>query len=254
MQKRKKGAILVYSNAETLGLSAARIFAESAGAAVEARDRFVVALSGGSSPATLYRTLAEIPWSESVPWDRTHVFWGDERCVPEDDPRSNALMAFELLLSHVPVPRDQIHPISCYRSPADAAAVYEALITDLFGPNTPAFDLILLGLGENGHTASLFPGDPILDEKKRLAKELYLPDQDIFRVSLTAPLINRARKIMFLVFGSKKAHVLHEVLEGPYEPRRLPAQLIQPDDGELMWLVDEEAAGELKERGKKATG
>jgi 6-phosphogluconolactonase len=247
MQERKKGVIQVCSNAETLSWLAADLFVDTAAAAVKARDRFVVALSGGSSPAGLYRNLREKPLCTNVPWERTHVFWGDERCVPEDDPRNNARMAFDLLLNHVPVPRNQVHPISCERSPQKGAAAYEMLIKDFFAPHTPSFDLILLGLGENGHTASLFPYNPILDEKERLVRELYLADQDMFRVSLTAPLLNQARKVVFLVYGANKSHVLREVLEGPYEPRRLPAQLIQPTSGELIWLVDEQAASELRE-------
>jgi 6-phosphogluconolactonase len=248
MQERKKGVIQVCSNAETLSWSATDLFVETAEAAVKARDRFVVALSGGSSPAGLYRNLRKTPWSEKVPWDKTHVFWGDERCVPEDDPRNNARRALGLLLNHVPVPRNQVHPISCERSPQKGAAAYEMLIKDFFAPHTPSFDLILLGLGENGHTASLFPYNPILDEKERLVRELYVSDQDMFRVSLTAPLINQARKVVFLVYGANKSRVLHEVLEGPHEPRRLPAQLIQPTSGELMWLVDEQAASGLERR------
>jgi 6-phosphogluconolactonase len=245
MPKRKKSVILVCSNAETLSSSAADLFIESAKTAVESQNRFVVALSGGSSPGGLYRTLTQAPWREKVPWDKTHIFWGDERCVPDDDPRSNARMAFDLLLNHVPAPRNQVHPISCDRSPSEAAKEYEFLIKDFFVPHLPSFDLILLGLGENGHTASLFPGNPILDEKERLTKELYLPDQKMYRVSLTAPVINLAKRVVFLVFGRKKAHVLKEVLEGPYEPHRLPAQLVQPEEGELVWLVDVSATEEL---------
>jgi 6-phosphogluconolactonase len=175
-----------------------------------------------------------------------HFYWGDERCVPADDPQSNARMALDLLLKHVPVPRTHIHPLSCERAPSEAAWAYEAAIRDFFAPEAPCFDLILLGLGENGHTASLFPDDPILDEQARLVKELYVPEQNLHRVSFTAPLINQAAHVVFLVHGSTKAQVLKDVLQGPYEPRRLPAQLISPVKGELVWLVDRDAASRLE--------
>ncbi|HMK34919.1 MAG TPA: 6-phosphogluconolactonase [Desulfomonilaceae bacterium] len=245
MHGHESGEIQVYSSAQILGSSAADLFVETAQTAVEERGRFSVALSGGSSPLELYTFLVRKSWSEKVPWRKTHVFWGDERCVSLNDSRSNAGSALQLLLAYVPVPGSHIHPILCQSSPKEAAADYEKLIKDFFVGQMVRFDLIILGLGENGHTASLFPEHPVLDETKHLVKEVFLSASEVQRVTLTAPAINQAARVVFLVHGAHKAQVLHDVLEGAPEPRLLPAQLIRPSNGELLWLVDEQAAAKL---------
>jgi 6-phosphogluconolactonase len=181
-----------------------------------------------------------------VPWENTHVFWGDERCVPSDDARSNERMAREALLDHVPIPASQIHPIQCVHAPNQVARQYEALLRTFFAEQPPRFDLVLLGLGENGHTASLFPGTPVLDERERWVADVYVAEQNLYRITLTAPLINQAALVVFLVAGNTKARVLSEVLEGLRDIHRLPAQLIQPTKGDLRWLVDRPAADMLK--------
>ena len=233
----------IFADLNALSAAAARIFAEQAEKAIQARGQFSVALSGGSTPRRTYELLAEPPFRDGVPWTKTHVFWGDERCVPADDPRSNYRMAREALLDHLPIPPEQIHPIPCAQQPLTAAERYETALRGFFGERPPRFDLVFLGLGANGHTASLFPGTPVLQERQRWVAEVYVAEQDLFRVTLTAPLLNQAAVVVFLIAGVAKAAVLREILEGPQDPTRLPAQLIRPTDGELRWLVDQAAAG-----------
>jgi len=234
-----------YPDLESLSEAAAGLFARLAEAAVKTRGRFSVALSGGGTPRQAYEILARPPFREQLPWDRTHVFWGDERCVDPKDPRSNARLAREALLDHVPLPRTQIHPFLCHPSPGAGAREYEVLLRDFFGKAPPRLDLVLLGLGENGHTASLFPDDAALDEQEHWTAAVYVPGEGLHRVTLTPVLINRAALVAFLVAGAAKAGVLREVMQKPRDPRRLPAQLINPESGELYWLVDRESAGQL---------
>ncbi|MEW6660343.1 MAG: 6-phosphogluconolactonase [Thermodesulfobacteriota bacterium] len=235
-----------YPDLETLSRAAAQLFARQAEQAVKVRARFSVALSGGQTPRRTYEILAQPPFRDQVPWEQTHVFWGDERCVAPDDPRSNARLAREAFLERVPLPPAQIHPISCIGSPATAAREYAALLRQFFEAGPPRFDLIFLGLGEDGHTASLFPYDRALEERRRWTAAVYVPAQDLHRVTLTATVINQARVVAFLVAGGAKAGVLREVMQKPRDPWRLPAQLIKPEPGELYWLVDREAAGQLR--------
>ena len=235
----------VYPDLESLSRAAAALLVKQANLAVAARGRFSVALSGGNTPRRTYELLAAPPLVDQAPWDRVHVFWGDERCVPLSDPRSNARMAKEAWLDRVPIPVGQIHPLNCANDPAAAARQYEAQLREFFAGQPPIFDLVLLGLGDDGHTASLFPGLPVLAESQRWAAAVSVPGQDLYRVTLTAPLINQAAMVAFLVAGGAKAGVLREVLHGPPDPARLPAQLIQPHRGELRWLVDLAAAGSI---------
>ncbi len=239
----------VFKNADELSEKATTIFCHAAQEAVEKSGRFTVALTGGSSPAKLYELLTRSPYKESIAWDRTYVFWGDERWVPLTDEKSNAKMAFETLLNHVPVPKDQIFPMWSEAKPEEFALKYEEQLRNCLG-ETPRFDLVLLGIGDDGHTASLFPGTEVLHEQERLVKAYYLSPQSMYRITLTAPCINAAKKIIFMVFGEKKAPALHEVLEGAYNPDKYPAQLIKPNNGELLWIADESAAQQLKVAGK----
>ena len=237
--------IRTYRDLEAVSRAAAERFVEQAVNAVSARGRFAVALSGGETPRRLYNLLAEPPIREKIQWKAVHVFWGDERCVPTSDPRSNVRMAQLALLDHVPLPAENIHPIPCSRSPREAAAQYEDEIKAFFGTASPAFDLVLLGLGDNAHTASLFPHTPVLDEKDRWVAEVYVSEQDMHRVTLTAPIINQARKVLFLVSGQGKAKALKQVLQGPFRPHDFPAQLIRTKAGHAFWLVDRDAAAKL---------
>lgn len=237
--------IEVYPDLEALSRAAAALLVKQANLAVAARGRFSVALSGGATPRRTYELLAAPPWVDQAPWGRVHVFWGDERCVPLGDPRSNARLAKEAWLDHVPIPGDQIHPLDCTRDPAATARQYEAQLRGFFAGQPPRLDLVLLGLGDNGHTASLFPGTTVLAERERWAAEVSVAGQDFHRITLTAPIINQAAMVVFLVAGKSKAGVLREVLHGPRDPARLPAQLIQPQNGDLLWLTDLEAAAQL---------
>ena len=237
--------IRIFNDLETLSLAAAEMFAELANQAVATRGRFCVALSGGNTPRRLYEILANSPLRERIRWESTYIFWGDERCLPANDSRSNALMARKTLLDHVSVPANHIHPIHGDLSPALAAAQYETELRDFFGAQPPFFDLILLGLGDNAHTASLFPHTSVLDEKEHWVKEVYVAEQGMYRVTLTAPLINQANEVIFLVSGADKALALQSVLEGAYQPHELPAQLIRPNGAHPIWLVDKAASHKL---------
>jgi 6-phosphogluconolactonase len=235
----------VYPDLESLSRAAAALLVKQANLAVAARGRFSVALSGGATPRRTYELLAASPLKDQAPWSRVHVFWGDERCVPLNDSRSNARLAKEAWLDLVPIPADQIYPMDCAQDPAAAARQYEAKLREFFAGQPPILDLVLLGLGEDGHTASLFPGAAVLKEGERWAAAVHVAEQDLYRVTLTAPLINQAAVVAFLVAGGAKAGVLREVLHGPRNPARLPAQLIQPHHGELLWLTDLAAAARL---------
>ena len=207
------------------------------------RGRFTIALSGGSTPQPIYARLATADYSERIVWEKVHVFFGDERCVPPDDARSNYHMAREALLDRVALPAENVHRIRGEDDPALEALRYEQDIARLYhSASFPAFDLVLLGLGGNGHTASLFPGTAALRERERWMVAQYVEVMTAWRVTLTAPLINAARHVAFLVEGASKAQMLWNVLEGPYQPDVWPAQLIQPVSGELHWLVDAAAA------------
>jgi 6-phosphogluconolactonase len=230
---------------ESVCREAAALFVRQAQLSVTHRERFAVALSGGHTPRCLYEILAGPPFRDKVAWEKTHVFWGDERCVPADDRRSNALMTRQVLLDHVSVPPDQIHPILCHEKPTKSAKQYSNLLHDFFSSGPPVFDMILLGLGENGHTASLFPQAEILKDQTAWTASIYVKEQDMHRVTLMPAVINRARLVVFLVSGGSKASALKEVLTEPFDPFRLPAQLVRPQTGELVWLVDKAATAQL---------
>lgn len=238
----------IFKDPQELSKAAAEMFVKTAREAVQERGKFTVALTGGSSPAHMYQLLAQKPYNELVPWDQTYVFWGDERWIPLSDNRSNARMAFETFLHKAPIPPEQTFQMWGEQEPEAYAAHYEKLIRKHVGQENPRFDLILLGMGEDGHTASLFPGTEVLKEKEKLVEAYYLESQDMYRITLTAPCINQARKIAFLTFGEKKADALYEVLEGDRNPEKYPSQLIQPQQGETIWFVDEAAAQRLSDK------
>ena len=238
--------IKVYPDPEALSEEAARLFVAAARSSVQARGRFVAALSGGSSPRQTYERLASAPFKTQVPWQQTYLFWGDERFVPPDSPQNNARTARAALLDHVPIPSGHLFPVPTGGSPESAAGRYASTLASFFEDDLPRFDLIFLGLGTNGHTASLFPGTDVLEEQSRWVAPVYLEGQDQYRITLTLPVINNAENIVFLAYGSSKAHVLQQVLEGAYRPEELPAQLVHPSEGNLFWLIDDEAAGNRK--------
>ncbi len=233
--------LIVLQNAERVAERAAEIFVRSAAEAIRERGRFVVALAGGSTPERAYHLLVATP---GVEWDKVLVFVGDERMVPADDPRSNVGMARRALLDRVPIPPANVYAVTADgKSAEEAARSYQQRIAAVLGGPWPRFDLIFLGLGDDGHTASLFPGKPALDEQSAWVAasppgELPPP---VDRVTLTFPVLNAARRVAFLVTGSKKAGVLNEVLAG----RDYPATRIRPTAGELVWLVDADAAARI---------
>jgi 6-phosphogluconolactonase len=231
-----------------VALAGAEIFARAANEAARLRGRFAVALAGGSTPKALYRKLTEL--IPPIPWESVHLFWGDERCVPPDHPESNYWMARETLLAHAQIPDANVHRIRGEDPDPEAAADdYELDIRKFFalGPGeTPTFDLVLLGLGHDGHVASLFPGSAALSEDRRLVAVHRLEDGPGRRITLTLRVLNAASRIVFLVSGERKASILRQVLEGAYDPRRLPAQGVQPRGGSLLWLVDDDAVSRLR--------
>jgi len=207
-----------------------------------------MALTGGSSPQTLYEILRSEPYYQNVPWEHCYFFWGDERAVPFDDDRNNARMGFEKLLNHLPVPTDQIYRMNGEIAPDKAADNYEILLKRHFGDQEPVFDLILLGMGSDGHTASIFPGSAAVHEQSRLVTTGYNSEQGTQRITFTAPLINKARHIFFAVFGDDKAETLRKVLEGKDNPEQLPVQLVKAGKSEVTWFLDEESAKLLKNK------
>ena len=242
--------LVVLPTADALADEAARRFAALAATAIAAHGQFIVALSGGSTPKALYARLAAPPFSASIDWPRVIVIWGDERCVPPDNAASNYKMAREALLDHVPVQATHVRRIRGEYTPAGAAANYNAMLHDLLdagnglpvGGHTPSIDLVLLGLGEDGHTASLFPGEITVHNATEWVSAATAPTVPADRVTLTPAIINAAANVLFLVSGSAKAAMLHRVIEGPRTPHELPAQLIAPVSGRACWLVDAAAA------------
>jgi 6-phosphogluconolactonase len=240
--------IRIFDDFESLSQAAAELFIVQARQSISTCGRFSVALSGGETPRRLYEILAASPYRERIHWDKVHIFWSDERCVPEDDPRSNARLARQTLLNQVPIPGENIHSIRCDLSPDQAAFKYEEELRDFFRVQNPNFHLVLLGLGANGHIASLFPHTPVLYEKEHWVSYVYIPELEMHRVTFTAPLINQANQVVFLVSGLDKASVLEQVLEGPYQPQELPAQLIRPNGAHPIWLVDKAASHKLTDQ------
>jgi 6-phosphogluconolactonase len=283
--------VAVHPDPESLALAAATLIVEEASRAVSARGRFALALSGGSTPKRTYELLSRPPFVDRMPWECVDVFWGDERCVAPADPRSNELMARHALLNYVPIPPDQVHPMRCQGvgtasgRPGEShsedlarrsADEYEGLLRAFFPEQTEtALDVVLLGLGANGHTASLFPESEVLPETVRWVAAAFdaaaaggaVPDgagpastpsaagtavaAGLWRITLTASFINRAASVLFLVSGSSKAGVVKEVLEGPINPTRLPAELIHPENGTLRWYLDEDSAALLSAPSRK---
>jgi 6-phosphogluconolactonase len=237
----------VWPTPAEVAAGAAELFVSAASAAEEAHGVARIAVSGGTTPKAMFALLADrsAPYFACVPWAKLHLFWVDERCVPPDNDESNYKMTYEAMLSKVPLPPRQIHRMQGELDPEVAASQYEAALRAEFGPDDPVFDLVLLGMGDDGHTASLFPHTQALHETQRLVVANHVPQKDTWRITLTWPVINRARQVAFLIEGAGKAQVLGEVLLGAYDPESKPSQLIRPDNGELTFLLDAAAAAKL---------
>ncbi|HSD85678.1 MAG TPA: 6-phosphogluconolactonase [Anaerolineae bacterium] len=228
--------IVVLPDPAALAQEAADRFVALARLASAAQGRFAVALSGGSTPRLLYEQLVTRP----IAWEQVHVFWGDERCVPLDHPASNYGMAQRALLSHVPLPTQNVHRLKGELDPAQAAQQSEAELRMFFGTR-PCFDLILLGLGSDAHTASLFPQTPALHEQQRWVVAQYVDKLQADRLTLTPLVLNQAANVIFLITGSDKAPALRAVWHGPHDPDHFPAQIVMPTAGRVIWLVDQAA-------------
>ena len=236
---------ILCQNPSDLARRAAEEFVRLANLYVTENGRFSVVLSGGSTPKSLYTLLATPEFCNSIRWSQVYLFWGDERCVPPDHPDSNYRMALEALISKVPIPKENIFRMKGERSPHDAADEYEQELIKYFNlteATLPCFDLILLGLGEDGHTASLFPGSIALTETKHLVTAPYVEHLKTHRLTLTLPVLNNSAFIFFLVAGINKAPVLREVLQSESDENDFPAQKINPQKGKLVWFVDRAAA------------
>jgi 6-phosphogluconolactonase len=240
----------IFSDRTELVRAEAERIAALARGATAARGRCLVALSGGSTPRPLYELLATAPYATRIDWARLHLFWGDERCVPPDHPDSNYRMTREAMIDHVPLPPENVHRIRGEDPPDRAAQEYERVLREFFGSgDRPArsFDLVLLGLGRDGHTASIFPGTPATTETHRWAMSVHATaPRDMWRITLTTVVLNAAADVTFLVAGADKAPRLHQVLQASAGQRPvLPAELVKPVDGSLHWMVDAAAGVEL---------
>ncbi len=263
----------IYKDGETLSGEVAKWITSTIRDTLKKQGRFTIALSGGSTPKRLHQLLAAPPYKEQIDWSRMHIFWGDERAVPFEDDRNNAKMAYDTLLDLVPVPASQIHPMRTDIAPEQSAAAYEEILHRYFPlppqtvnvPSTLAagdispfpasnhgtaagitsFDLVLLGMGDDGHTLSLFPGTKVVHEESAWVKAFFLEAQDMYRITLTKTIVNRAARVAFLTTGAAKAHALKEVLKGAYNPDLYPSQEIKPEGGELHWFIDQAAAADL---------
>ncbi len=242
----EKSKIEVLSDLEALSIRAASIFVSASRNSIATKRRFAVAISGGSTPRRLYTLLGSEAYRDQVDWRYVHFFWADERCVPKDDEASNFRTAFDTFLSKIALPDKNIHRIKGEEDPDKAARDYEEEIRGFFGGSErPGFDLIILGMGEDGHTASLFPGSKSLGETVRLAIPVYLGEPSKNRITLTLPVLNNAVQILFLVAGPSKAGVLSEILGDGEKRKWFPAGLVRPAHGNMTWLIDQEAARKL---------
>jgi 6-phosphogluconolactonase len=239
--------IATYPDSDTLSHHAAQLIVRLAAESIVTHGRFTAALAGGSTPRKLYGLLANEPYRSQIDWALVEVFWGDERCVPVDDAESNFRMAQEAFLSKVPIAENQVHRMHADWPDRDAAAqAYVIEMRRVFGTDgIPSFDLIQLGMGPEGHTASLFPHQAALHEQERLVMPVRTPKPPPDRLTFTPPLLNAARHVLFLVTGSDKADAVHEVIEGEYNPDEYPAQIVHPPHGEVTWMLDTVAASKL---------
>ena len=244
MIERNLGDLQVFETPDEVAAALADAFVDDAAEAINQRGAFFVALAGGTTPKNAYRLLAEEPRRSRVDWNHVFVYFGDERCVPPDSADSNYKMASDAFLSKVPVPPDHVHRMRGETEPLQAAREYAALLIQTMG-DLPRFDLVMLGMGPDGHTASLFPGTDPLSDNDRLVRAPYVDKLGAFRITITPLVINNARHVAIATEGLPKAPALYAVREGPFEPLVHPIQIVEPSNGRLTWLVDRAAAAEL---------
>jgi 6-phosphogluconolactonase len=240
----------VWPSSSAVALASARLFADKVEQAVASRGIARIAIYGGSTPQATFKLLADPaqPFLATVPWDKLQLFWVDERCVPPDNPESNYGVCRDLLLSKAPIPKGNVFRMEGELDPEEAASRYESTLRNVMkleGAESPAFDLVVLGMGPDGHTASLFPHTEALNEMGRLVVANHVLQKETWRITLTWPVINHATEVAFEVEGAAKTDILAEVLTGPRDPERLPSQLIRPANGKLLFLLDAEAAAKL---------
>ena len=240
---QKGRTVLIWKDLDTLSVAAAHFFVTECNRCIQENGKFVVALSGGNTPKKLYELLASPPFTRNIPWRRVFLFWSDERFVPHSDADSNYRMVKESLLKGIDIPAKNVFPVPVNGPPEKAALQYETRIRNFFKGTSPTFDFLLLGVGREGHTASLFPGSELLNERRRWVKEVWVPQKQTHRITFTLPIINKARQILFLVSGREKATVMSKVLANKTTRNLLPVQMVHPTKGNTMWMLDEEAAG-----------
>ncbi len=240
--------INIYKNADDLGKNLAEWICDIINKTLQEQEFFTLVLSGGNTPKSLYKKLASEEFKNKINWSRLQIFWGDERAVPFTDERNNAKMAYDTLLDNVTIPKEQIHAMRTDIEPVFAAKEYDKLLKTFFTNTIKSFDLVLLGMGDDGHTLSLFPDSPLIEEnsEEEWVKSVYNSEQKMYRITLMPLIVNRSAHIAFMVDGSKKATVLKEVIEGTHNPLQLPSQIIQPVSGNLYWFLDKDAAEKLK--------
>jgi 6-phosphogluconolactonase len=250
MEHRRNASvhIAIFDDKHTLSQHAAEYIMRIAKESIDLQGRFTIALTGGTTPGEAYSLLGSEPIRSQIDWQLVHIFWGDERCVPHNNPESNFYLAQEVLLDKIAIPKSQIHPMPADQPDRDAASqAYTIEMQRTFGTNEiPNFDLIHLGMGPEGHTASLFPHQASLHEKHRLVMPVSVPKPPPDRLTFTPPLLNAARNVLFLVIGSEKADALRAVLEGEYQPDVYPAQIVRPTNGEVVWMVERAVAQNLQ--------
>ena len=242
---QKEPAITIWRDHESASIAAAHLFVTLCKQSIAKRGTFTVALSGGNTPKRLYEILATNEFSSNIPWKNVFLFWSDERFVPASDPDSNYRMTNETLLQHINIPKENIFPIPVSGQAKQCAANYEDAICSHLKKQKNRFDCILLGIGNDGHTASLFPGTTILKEKKRLVKEIWVEDKQTWRISFTLPLINNANSIVFLTTGKEKTGIVENLLSRKNTKTIYPAQLVRPEKGYIYWILDQDAAAKI---------
>lgn len=246
-------SILIYPDSDTMSHEAARYIVQLAHEAIAKNGRFTFALSGGSTPKKLYGLLGSDPYRGQIDWSAVDIYWSDERCVPPDDPESNYMMAQQVLLSHIPIPAAQVHRMPAEQPDQNAASyAYTLEMQQCFSTDgVPVFDLIQLGMGPEGHTASLFPHQSSLHEQQRIVMPVTVPKPPPPRLTFTPRILNAAAHVLFLVTGEEKQDALQAVLEGVYNPEEYPAQIVRPEKGEVTWMLDTQAAAKLTTKARE---